>query len=56
MTASYLMRKYKMSAEDAKKLIKQMRPCMDMNPGFIKQLDLYQQVLHKYGLMSKTKQ
>ena len=38
LVIAYIMKKYKMSLDEAKKLVEAKRPFINPNPGFIKQL------------------
>jgi len=51
LATSYLMRKYKLSATNALKVIKKHRTCANPNSGFIRQLHDYEHVLKNHNLM-----
>ena len=48
LTLSYLMRKYHLSPEQAINLVREVRPCINPNPGFLKQLKEYKRLLTEY--------
>lgn len=47
LLASYLMRKYKLRANEAVQLLKSKRGIVDPNPGFLKQLRAHEQSLNR---------
>lgn len=51
LITSYMMRRYRMTADKAMAFVKSKRPCYDPNPGFIRQLRKYEEVLRKHKLL-----
>jgi dual specificity phosphatase 12 len=47
LTLSYIMRKYNLSTAQAINYLERIRPCINPNPGFLKQLRDYEQLLKK---------
>lgn len=45
LVIAYIMKKYSMPLEQAKRLVEEKRPFINPNPGFIKQLELYDKEL-----------
>jgi dual specificity phosphatase 12 len=51
LVTAYLMRKYKLTATNAIHKIKSVRPCMNPNSGFIRQLYSYERLLKSHKLL-----
>lgn len=54
IACAYLMKKYKLSYDEAIERLKSKRPCVYPNPGFAKQLRLYHTMKYSYQPSKKT--